>query len=87
MKFGLTTFVSLNFRSLSASVLSSVSSRAMSTFSSDHELVLDKFALRQFNNADYTGTQVNYDETEFEKQVNKYYREGAPLVDGYAPFW
>jgi hypothetical protein len=31
------------------------------------KFVLDPFGLRQFNNPDYTGTQVNYDPELFEK--------------------
>lgn len=53
-----------------------------------HALVLDPFGLRQFNNPDYTGTQVVFDENEFEKKVNEYFLSGgSTLVDGYAPFW
>ena len=33
------------------------------------------------------GTQVVFDEVEFERLVNKAYQEGASLKDGYAPFW
>lgn len=51
------------------------------------DLVLDNFARRQFNNKDYTGTQVEYDEVLFEKKVNEFYTNGYQLVDGYAPFW
>ena len=49
---------------------------------------LDRFARRQFNNADYTGTQVNFSEEDFEKRVNELWESGAAgsLVDGYAPF-
>jgi hypothetical protein len=57
-------------------------------FSSEgHELVLDKFCARQFNNPDYTGTQIQYPEDGFEMKVNEYFKSGYPLVDGYAPFW
>lgn len=49
--------------------------------------VIDKFALRQFNNPTYTGTQVVYDAKDFESKVNDYYESGhVKLVDGYAPF-
>ena len=52
-----------------------------------HKFVMDGFGLRQFNNKDYTGTQVHYDPVEFEKKVNEYFESGElPLVDGYAPF-
>ena len=44
-----------------------------------NELVLDKFCLRQFNNADYTGTQITYDTVAFENKVNEYYRNGYTL--------
>ena len=54
---------------------------------SDHLLVVDAFAARQFNNPDYTGTQVSFSVDEFETLVNKAYTDGAKLVDGYAPFW
>ena len=53
-----------------------------------HDLVMDAFCLRQFNNPDYTGTQVHYDTEKFEKAVNDFYvKSGKKLVDGYAPFW
>ena len=65
-----------------------LSSRSIVTMSSsNHQLVLDAFGARQFNNPDYTGTQISFSEVEFEKLVNKAYTEGATLVDGYAPFW
>ena len=54
---------------------------------SSHQLVLDSFAARQFNNPSYTGTQIAFSEVEFEKLVNHAYIDGATLVDGYAPFW
>lgn len=50
-------------------------------------MYLDRFARRQFNNPDYTGTQVNFDEDEFEKHVNEIWESGrVSLIDGYAPF-
>lgn len=53
-----------------------------------HDLVMDSFCIRQFNNPDYLGTQVKFDVQEFENRVNEYYRSGQyPLKDGYAPFW
>eukprot|EP00598_Pedospumella_elongata_P002339 CAMPEP_0184973692 /NCGR_PEP_ID=MMETSP1098-20130426/5359_1 /TAXON_ID=89044 /ORGANISM="Spumella elongata, Strain CCAP 955/1" /LENGTH=205 /DNA_ID=CAMNT_0027496159 /DNA_START=85 /DNA_END=702 /DNA_ORIENTATION=- len=62
----------------------------MSTFkfsSEGHELVLDKFCARQFNNEEYTGSQIWYPEDGFEMQVNQYFKAGgSKLVDGYAPF-
>lgn len=60
----------------------------MSSFSGKpHELAMDAFAVRQFNNPAYTGTQITYDVSAFENKVNEYYQSGYPLVDGYAPFW
>jgi hypothetical protein len=60
----------------------------MSTFATNHELVMDAFCIRQFNNPAYTGTQIQYDLGDFEKKVNEYYLSGEyPLVEGYAPFW
>jgi hypothetical protein len=59
----------------------------MSTSSLAHDLVVDAFCIRQFNNPEYTGSQINYPVEEFEKAVNDYYKAGLPLVDGYAPFW
>jgi hypothetical protein len=57
------------------------------TSESEYPLVMDAFAIRQFNNPDYTGTQVDYDIKLFEQKVNEFYATGAhPLVDGYAPF-
>ena len=54
---------------------------------SSHKFVMDAFALRAFNNKEYTGTQVHYDPVDFEKKVNEYFESGStPLVDGYAPF-
>jgi 5,10-methylenetetrahydrofolate reductase len=53
----------------------------------DFPLVMDSFAIRQFNNPDYTGTQVLYDVDAFEQKVNDLFASGNyPLVDGYAPF-
>jgi Protein of unknown function (DUF3228) len=54
---------------------------------SEHLFVVDAFAARQFNNPDYTGTQVSFSVDEFEKLVNRAYTDGAKLADGYAPFW
>lgn len=51
-----------------------------------HTLVLDSFCLKQFDDPEYTGTRVAYDKVEFEAKVNALHTEGAPLVDGYAPF-
>merc|ERR1719463_700180 len=47
---------------------------------------MDPFGLRQFNNPDYLGTQVHWDPSDFEDRVEQAFKDGAPLVDGYAPF-
>jgi hypothetical protein len=48
---------------------------------------MDGFCARQFNNPDYTGTQIHYDMVEFESKVNAYFEaNGKVLADGYAPF-
>ena len=60
----------------------------MSSFSKkDRPLVVDPFCIRQFNNPDYTGSQINFSIEEFEERVNQLYAGGLTLVDGYAPFW
>ena len=49
--------------------------------------VIDPFGQRQFNNPSYVGTQVNFDQKEFERIVNESFSAGTvALVDGYAPF-
>jgi len=48
--------------------------------------VVDKFCLKQFNNPNYTGTQIIYDVQKFEDKINEAYPAGVSLVDGYAPF-
>ena len=53
---------------------------------SSHKLVLDAFCLKQFDDPEYTGTRIAYDKAAFEAKVNALHAEGAPLVDGYAPF-
>lgn len=76
----ITSLIHKNYNKIMSSMLSSKSSQ-------EYSLVLDKFCSRQFNNSDYTGTQINYDPIEFERIVNELYEAGIPLVDGYAPFW
>lgn len=52
-----------------------------------HEIVLDPFAYRQFDDKSYLGTQIRFDKHEFEKKINEIYRSRSKeLVDGYAPF-
>eukprot|EP00854_Cymbomonas_tetramitiformis_P009573 gene9573-11339_t len=48
---------------------------------------LDEFALRQWEDPEYSGTRVSYDKAEFVKKIHEFHQgEGYPLVDGYAPF-
>lgn len=47
---------------------------------------MDPFGLRQFNDPSYTGTQVNFDPSEFEARIEEAFKQGSPLVEGYAPF-
>jgi hypothetical protein len=64
-----------------ASRLLSMSAAAGPTF------VLDPFVLKQFDDPEYTGTRIDFDKAEFEKKINAIHAaDGAPLVDGYAPF-
>ena len=59
----------------------------ISMSAAQHELVLDPFVIRQFDDTEYTGTRFDYNKAEFEAKVNEYYKSGnCPLVDGYAPF-
>eukprot|EP01038_Epipyxis_sp_PR26KG_P008305 gene8305-11236_t len=60
----------------------------MSALSSQKKLfALDPFGQRQFNNPSYTGTQVYFDEKEFEERINTMYEAGGiELKDGYASF-
>ena len=70
----------------------SIQYRSMSSNNNNNnnknKLVLDSFALRQFNNSDpkYKGTRINHDLTEFENKVNQFYEENggeASLKEGY----
>ncbi|CAM9619522.1 unnamed protein product [Heterosigma akashiwo] len=55
--------------------------------SSEREIVIDPFCMRQFTDDAYTGTKINYDPDDFEVKINDLFSAGqAPLVDGYAPF-
>lgn len=48
---------------------------------------MDGFAMRQFNNPSYVGTQISFDVQQFEDRVNEeYVSRGLSLVEGYAPF-
>jgi hypothetical protein len=60
----------------------------MSSFDLSKNFVMDAFCIRQFNNPDYTGTQVNYSIQQFEDKINELFNtKQCQLVDGYAPFW
>ncbi|KAG7395386.1 hypothetical protein PHYBOEH_003785 [Phytophthora boehmeriae] len=51
------------------------------------DIVLDGFAKRQFDDKNYSGTQLDFDKAEFVNKVNEIYEaNGKQLVDGYAPF-
>lgn len=74
-----TTAATTSARAMSSSAPSKSSLRA---------IVVDDFCVKQFNNPDYTGSQIHYESIEaFEAKINEYYESGSyPLVDGYAPF-
>jgi len=56
-------------------------------FSTQKDLVVDPFCQRQFDVESYTGTKINYNLQDFERQINELYEEGGKvLIDGYAPF-
>ncbi|GLD99728.1 hypothetical protein PINS_up008456 [Pythium insidiosum] len=82
-------------------IVATIPSRALSTKIADaamerstdaaaspaHELVLDRFCLRQFDDPKYLGSQIKYDKEEFVRKINEIYLErNRELVDGYAPF-
>eukprot|EP00775_Hariotina_reticulata_P008290 gene8290-8477_t len=48
---------------------------------------LDNFALRQWDDPNYSGTQIHYPKASFVHKVHQLFREqDSQLVDGYAPF-
>lgn len=47
---------------------------------------LDAFAARQFDGKGTSGCMIDCDKPTFVARVDKAHSEGAPLVDGYAPF-
>ena len=48
---------------------------------------LDAFAIRQWDDARYSGTRISCDKAAFVRKVQEAHSSGrAPLVDGYAPF-
>jgi methylaspartate ammonia-lyase len=71
--------------SLSFHLIGKFNTMAFSTGKS-RDLVMDAFAIRQFNNPHYTGTQVSFDVQNFEDRINEYYENGMSLVDGYGNF-
>ena len=54
--------------------------------SSKQMFCLDPFCARQFDDATYTGTRIDWDKEDFVARVSQAHAAGAPLVDGYAPF-
>lgn len=86
LKFSPVSFTRLFFTTVS--IMAATSDSLKLSPPGTHDLVMDPFCIRQFNNPSYLGTQVQYDVQEFENKVNEYYRSGNyPLKDGYAPFW
>lgn len=47
---------------------------------------LDSFAIRQWDDPNYSGTRISFDKAEFVRRIHEAHAAGAPLVDGYAPF-
>jgi hypothetical protein len=47
---------------------------------------LDNFAMRQWDDPNYSGTHINFDKEEFVAKVHEHYYANSRLVDGYAPF-
>ena len=47
---------------------------------------LDAFAVRQWDDPQYSGTRISFDKAEFVRKVHEHHSQGADLVDGYAPF-
>jgi len=48
---------------------------------------LDGFAVRQWDDPNYSGTKISYDKAEFVSKIHTFFKEGgSQLVDGYAPF-
>ncbi|CAK4624432.1 unnamed protein product [Aphanomyces euteiches] len=51
------------------------------------QFALDEFCLRQFDDPNYKGTQLQYDKAAFEAKINELFEtKQCELVDGYAPF-
>ena len=47
---------------------------------------LDDFAIRQWDDPNYSGTRLSSDKADFVRRIRAAHAAGAPLVDGYAPF-
>lgn len=48
---------------------------------------LDNFAVRQWDDPNYSGTRIDFDKAEFVARVHELFKAGGcKLVDGYAPF-
>lgn len=47
---------------------------------------LDDFCIRQFDDPNYSGSRISYDKAEFVAKIHEAHKNGAGLVDGYAPF-
>mmetsp|Transcript_34163 Transcript_34163/g.45165 ORF Transcript_34163/g.45165 Transcript_34163/m.45165 type:complete len:256 (+) Transcript_34163:49-816(+) len=92
----LPTFFSFSvYRSLPGFALTSLSHKHFLTkntkilhmaASTERQIVIDPFCMRQFTDDSYTGSKVDFDPEEFEAKINQLFDEGSPLVDGYAPF-
>lgn len=52
------------------------------------DFFLDEFAQKQFNDSDpnYSGTRLHFAVLKFLAKIQKLHDDGAPLVNGYAPF-
>ncbi|EIE18622.1 flagellar associated protein [Coccomyxa subellipsoidea C-169] len=47
---------------------------------------LDEFAVRQWDDPNYSGTRISFSKTDFVEKIHEFHSKGAKLVDGYAPF-
>uniref|UniRef100_A0A383V540 Flagellar associated protein n=1 Tax=Tetradesmus obliquus TaxID=3088 RepID=A0A383V540_TETOB len=64
-----------------------LASSSMSALLYGDTFFLDNFAVRQWDDPNYSGTRIQYDKAEFVEKVHQLFKEqGAKLVDGYAPF-
>ncbi len=74
--------------SFTSFVAPKMSALASTSSSSQRTIVVDDFCVKQFNNPNYTGSQIHYESIDaFEAKINEFYESGNyPLVDGYASF-